>query len=146
VICSSHAGSSLDHGDCKHSQCLVTADGIAILDFDHCGMADPATDIGTYTATLRQLGIWQELNAGATSASAARKRWLRELEDRFLDEYCAASGFGEGFRLRVTWYEAVAMMRKALRAFARAPRSPMPRAEVEEAWRMLAELPADSRP
>jgi aminoglycoside phosphotransferase (APT) family kinase protein len=130
------------HGDCKHSQCMVAPDGIAILDFDHCGMADPATDIGTYLATLRQLGLWQSLRSGGTPQAAARSRWLRSLEDRFLDAYTDASGFSPGFRLRATWYEAVALMRKALRGFARSPRSSMPLAQVEEAWRVLATLPA----
>jgi aminoglycoside phosphotransferase (APT) family kinase protein len=132
---------SLVHGDCKHSQFLLTAAGPAILDFDHCGMSDPANDIGVYLATLRQLGIWQELKAGGGAAAAARKRWLRELEDRFLDAYVAASDFSPAFRLRATWYEAAALLRKALRGFARSPRSPMPGAQVEEAWRCLAELP-----
>ena len=131
---------TLVHGDCKHSQCMLTPAGVAILDFDHCGMADPASDIGTYLATLRQLGIHQALKAHGSAASAARTRWLRALEDRFLEEYCAVSGFSTGFRLRATWYEAVALMRKALRGFARAPRSPMPLAQVEEAWRILATL------
>lgn len=132
----------LVHGDCKHSQCMVTPDGIAILDWDHCGMADPATDIGTYVATLRQMGIWQALRAREAGPAAARARWLRALEDDFLDAYCAASGFGPGFRQRVIWYEAAALMRKALRGFARSPRSPMPLAQVEEAWRCLATLDA----
>ena len=132
---------SLVHGDCKHSQCLVSPSGIAILDWDHCGMADPATDIGTYLATLRQIGIHQSLVARGSEAAAARTRWLRALEDAFLDAYCAASGYSTGFRLRATWYEAVALMRKALRGFARSPRSPMPIAQVEEAWRVLETLP-----
>ncbi len=132
----------LVHGDCKHSQCMVTPDGIAILDFDHCGMADPATDIGTYLATLRQLAIHQALGASDGAAAAARGRWLRDLEDRFLDEYCAASGYSPGFRPRAIWYEAAALMRKALRGFARSPRSPMPLAQVEEGWRCLEALPA----
>lgn len=133
---------TLVHGDCKHSQCLVTPSGIAILDFDHCGMADPATDIGTYLATLRQLGIWQSLKAGGTAASVSRARWLRGLEDEFLDAYVEAGPRDSGFHLRATWYEAVALMRKALRAFARSPRSPMPLAQVEAARHCLAELPA----
>jgi hypothetical protein len=132
---------TLVHGDCKHSQCMLTADGVAILDFDHCGMADPATDIGTYAATLRQLGIHQALKARGLGGAAERTAWLRALEERFLEAYCAASGYGEGFRLRTTWYEAAALLRKALRGFARAPRSPMPLAQVEEAWRVLATLP-----
>jgi hypothetical protein len=132
---------TLVHGDCKHSQCMLTTDGVAILDWDHCGMADPATDIGTYIATLRQLGIHQSLKAHSSAAAQARTQWLRALEDRFLDEYCAAAGFDADFKLRATWYEAAALMRKALRGFARAPRSPMVPAQVEEAWRVLATLP-----
>lgn len=131
---------TLVHGDCKHSQCMLTAEGVAILDWDHCGMADPATDIGTYLATLRQMGIHQALKSRGSDASAARTRWLRTLEDQFLDAYVEASGFGDSFRPRARWYEAVALMRKALRAFARAPRSPMPLAQVEEGWRILGEI------
>jgi hypothetical protein len=112
-----------------------------MLDFDHCGMSDPASDVGTYLATLRQLGIRQALYATDRAAAQARGVWLRALEDRFLDEYCVASSRGEGFRRRAGWYEAVALMRKALRAFARSPRSPMPCAEAAEAWRCLAALP-----
>jgi len=132
---------TLVHGDCKHSQCMLSPDGVAILDWDHCGMADPATDIGTYLATLRQMGIHQSLKSRGSAAATVRTRWLRALEDDFLDAYIAASGFGAGFRLRARWYEAAALMRKALRAFARAPRSPMPLAQVDEGWRLLAELP-----
>jgi hypothetical protein len=131
---------TLVHGDCKHSQCMLTPAGVAILDWDHCGMADPATDIGTYLATLRQIGIHQALKSRGSAASAARTRWLRALEDQFLDAYVDASSFGDSFRRRARWYEAAAMMRKALRAFARAPRSPMPLAQVEEGWRILEEL------
>jgi aminoglycoside phosphotransferase (APT) family kinase protein len=133
---------TLVHGDCKHSQCMLASQGVAILDWDHCGMADPATDIGTYLATLRQMGIHQALKSRGSDASTARARWLRALEDEFLDAYVAQSGFGEGFYHRARWYEAVALMRKALRAFSRAPRSPMPLAQVAEGWRVLAALPA----
>ena len=135
------AVNTLVHGDCKPNQFLIGAEGVAILDFDHCGMSDPANDIGTFLATLRQMGIRQSLKARGGPAAEARTRWLLSLEDRFLDAYCAASGYGEGLRLRATWYEAAALMRKALRGFARAPRSPMPLAQTEEAWRILATLP-----
>ncbi|HEX5692780.1 MAG TPA: phosphotransferase [Roseiflexaceae bacterium] len=133
---------TLVHGDCKHSQCMITPEGVAILDFDHCGMADPATDIGTYIATLRQMAIHQALKARGGVAAEARTHWLRALEDQFLEAYRVAAGFDERFLLRARWYEAVALMRKALRGFARAPRSPMPLAQVEEGWRVLEQLPA----
>ena len=120
-------------------------DRVGILDFDHCGMSDPASDVGTYLATLRQLAIWQSLVARGSPASRSRSAWLRALEAQFLAEYCRASGRDESFRLLETWYEAVGLMRKALRAFARSPRSPMPLAQAEEAWRCLAELPVAAR-
>jgi len=133
---------SLSHGDCKPSQFLIGREVIAILDFDSCGMADPASDVGTYLATLRQLGIWQSLRANGSAAAQVRKAWLRALEDRFLEEYCTATNEGADFRRRAIWYEAVGLMRKAIRAFARSPRSLMPAAQVEEAWRCLETLPA----
>jgi hypothetical protein len=136
-----HAEVSLIHGDCKPSQFLITADGAGILDFDHCGMADPASDVGTYLATLRQLGVRQSLKAGNGAAAQTLKEWLRALEDCFLDEYCAASNRSGDLRLRAAWYEAVALMRKALRSFSRSPRSPLVGALVEEAWSCLAALP-----
>jgi aminoglycoside phosphotransferase (APT) family kinase protein len=132
---------SLVHGDCKPSQFLIGPNHVALLDFDHCGMADPASDVGNFLASLRQLGARQWLKERKSAAAAARSLWLQTLEQRFLDEFCAASGRGADFRWRVRWYEAVALLRKALRSFARAPRSPLPAALVDEAWRCLATLP-----
>lgn len=130
----------LVHGDCKPSQFLVGPAGVAMLDFDHCGMADPATDVGTYLATLRQLGAWQSLDRRRAAGAAARARRMRALEELFLEGYCTASARRPEFRLRAIWYEAVALLRKALRAFARNPRSAMPALLVEEAWRCLDDL------
>lgn len=132
---------ALIHGDCKPNQMLFDGERIALLDFDTCAMADPAADVGTYLATLRQLGIWQSLRAKDSVAAQSRTAWLRALEERFLDEYCAETGSSADFRLRATWYEAVALLRKALRAFARSPRSALPVGEAREAWRCLDRLP-----
>lgn len=132
---------SLVHGDCKPSQFLISDDHVAILDFDHAGMADPANDVGTFLATLRQLALKQSLKAHGDAPSAGRAQWLLALEKRFLDEYCAASSRAQGFYLRARWYEAVGLMRKALRAFGRSPFSPLPGALTAQAWDCLAELP-----
>lgn len=135
--------SSLIHGDCKPSQFLLSAAQVALLDFDHCGLADPASDVGNFMATLRQLAIRQGLKARAVpQAALARTRWLRALEQEFLDRYSASSGRNELFRLRTTWYESAALLRKALRAFGRSPHSNLPAALVEEAWACLAALPS----
>ena len=101
-----HAGPGLVHGDCKPSQFRISDAAMALLDFDHCGLADQASDVGTFLATLRQRS-----HAG--------------LEAPFLDAYTRAGGDESG-RQRAHWYQSVALLRKALRAFARSPRSPVP--------------------
>jgi aminoglycoside phosphotransferase (APT) family kinase protein len=146
------AETGLIHGDCKPSQFLLGAARVALLDLDHCGVGDPAADVGTFLATLRQMGIRGTLDRRGRSrpsdrwrggspgpaAAAARGRSLQELAEQFLAEYCAASGRGPDFRPRVAWHEAVALIRKAQRAFARSPRSPLPAALVEGAWHCYA--------
>jgi aminoglycoside phosphotransferase (APT) family kinase protein len=131
---------ALVHGDCKPSQFLI-ADGIAwLLDLDHCGVAEPATDVGTFLASLRQLAVRRRL-------AGVRQRIAEEpvaLGERFLATYRAARGDGAP-ESRARWHEAVALERKALRAFARAPRSPLPRALVLEAHLCLDQLPAGRR-
>jgi aminoglycoside phosphotransferase (APT) family kinase protein len=102
-----HPVPSLVHGDCKPSQFRLSDSAMALLDFDHCGLADPASDVGTFLATLRQ-------------------RSLAGLEVPFLDAYTRAVADESG-RQRAHWYQSVALLRKALRAFARSPRSPVPR-------------------
>jgi aminoglycoside phosphotransferase (APT) family kinase protein len=132
----------LVHGDCKPSQFLIGPEHVALLDFDHCGMADQASDVGTFLASLRQLAVRQWLKERGSMAARERSLWLGTLEQSFLGEYCAASGRGADFRRRATWYEAAALLRKALRSFARSPRSPLPAGLVDEAWRCLATLPS----
>ena len=45
----------LVHGDCKPNQFLLRGDrDVVLLDLDSCGRADPAGDVGTFLATLRQ--------------------------------------------------------------------------------------------
>lgn len=96
----------LVHGDCKPSQFHTTSAGLALLDFDHCGVADPASDVGTFLASLRQ-------------------RSREALEGAFLHAYAEAVAEAD-IAERARWYESVALLRKALRAFARSPQSPVP--------------------
>lgn len=124
--------SGLVHGDCKPSQFLLRgADEVVLLDLDSCGRADPAGDVGTFLATLRQQTV-RQLLARRTTPSAARAQSARA--EVFLRAYIGATGgTAEGdLRRRISWYEAVALERKALRSFARAPRSPLTRALVEQ--------------
>lgn len=121
----------IGHGDCKPSQFLLNADQVALLDFDHCGMADPAADVGLFLATLRQNALRLHTKAayrkrGTTWTSTAAAA-------HFLNVYLAASDAPTDFRVRVAWYEALALLRKAWRGFARSPWSPLPDLLVQEA-------------
>lgn len=118
------AARGLVHGDCKPSQFLLRPGAVALLDFDHCGVADPACDVGAFLAALR----------GRTLTGAAPG--AHHLPAEFLAGYGHVAGPDAAARVR--WYEAVALVRKALRAFARAPRSPLPAALAAEAQRCLA--------
>jgi hypothetical protein len=123
------------HGDCKPSQFLLSADRVHLLDLDHCGTSDQAGDVGTFLATLRQLEVRHSL-AGRLPVGATAFAGSAEL---FLCAYLRSAGPGRDLA-RIRWQEAVALERKALRAFARAPRSPLAGALIDEAQRCLDNL------
>ena len=122
------------HGDCKPSQFLLAEPTVNLLDLDHCGISHQAADVGTFMATLRQFAVRHRL-AGRSAALSER---LPELGEEFLTAYLDAMGDSEQGRIR--WHEAVALERKALRSFARAPRSPVAAALIHEADRCLDRL------
>lgn len=134
------ARTCLVHGDCKPSQFLINGQRAALLDFDHCGMADPAVDLGTFLATLQQMQVKQTLKDHGRLPPSVR--WLPDLKRQFLEAYGAASGDAPVFWQRTAWYEAVALLRKAIRGFERSPFSPLPAALVAEARKGVAALPA----
>jgi hypothetical protein len=102
-------------------------------------MADPAVDVGTYLATLQQMKVRETIkNRGQPVPCAS---WLPGLERQFLEAYCSASGYPPEFWHRAAWYEAVALLRKAIRGFERSPFSQLPAALVAEAWKGLETLP-----
>lgn len=134
----------LVHGDCKPSQFLIQGQKVALLDFDHCGMADPAVDVGTFLATLQQMQVKQTMkNRGQPAACSG---WMPALKRQFLDAYCTASGYPSEFLHRAAWYEAVGLLRKAIRGFERSPFSPLPAALIAAAWKGLEALPPPSYP
>ena len=115
----------LVHGDCKPSQFLLGDDRrVVLLDLDSCGRADPASDVGTFLATLRQHAARRLLARRRTAAGPADATRLAE---GFLRVYLANTPAVDraDLRRRIGWYEAVALERKALRCFARSPRSPL---------------------
>jgi hypothetical protein len=133
------ATTCLVHGDCKPAQFLIKDQQVALLDFDHCGMADPAVDVGTYLATLQQMKVRETIKNRGQPAPCAS--WLPGLKRQFLEAYCSASGYPPEFWHRAAWYEAAALLRKAIRGFERSPFSQLPAALVAEAWKGLETLP-----
>ena len=133
------ATTRLVHGDCKPAQFLINNQQVALLDFDHCGMADPAVDVGTFLATLQQMKVKQTMKNRGKPARCTD--WLPDLKRQFLEAYCDASGSPSGFWHLAKWYEAVGLLRKAIRGFERSPFSPLPAALVAEAWKVLETLP-----
>lgn len=120
------------HGDCKPGQFLLAGDGtVYLLDFDHCGISDQAGDAGTFVASLRQLAVQRAV----TGASAASTAGLDALTENFMTTYCES--MEDNLYTRIRWHAAVALQRKALRSFARSPKSPLPTALVEESHRYL---------
>jgi aminoglycoside phosphotransferase (APT) family kinase protein len=128
----------LVHGDCKPGQFLLAEGGpVYLLDLDHCGVSDQAGDVGTFAASLRQLAV-QRIASGATPDQTAS---LIALADTFIVAYTKHRKNvdlpTQDLYTRIRWQEAVALQRKALRAFARAPKSPVPAALVDEGHRCL---------
>lgn len=130
------ATTGLVHGDCKPSQFLLGADdSVVLLDLDHLGTSDQAGDVGTFVATLAQFAVRHRLAGRPTDHDEA----LAELEQAFLETYLVHRP-APGLRERAAWHSAVALERKALRAFARAPRSPLATALALEGHRRLDSL------
>jgi tRNA A-37 threonylcarbamoyl transferase component Bud32 len=119
------------HGDCKPSQFVLDRRDIYLLDVDHVGLSDVAADVGTFMASLRQLAVQRSQNR-RTSVSDV----YDQLADAFLQEYAEVRGSRPDLE-RIRWQEAVALERKALRAFARAPLSPLVVGLTTEAHRCL---------
>ena len=120
----------LVHGDCKPSQFLLDGPQVLLMDLDHLGVSDQATDVGTFLASLRQLGARRSFSEPPPD--------IEGLRATFLDAYCERCDHAD--RHRILWQEAVALERKALRAYARAPRSPLAGILASTAQRCLDDL------
>ena len=129
------ARNGIVHGDCKPSQFLLDGRRVYVMDLDHLGVSDQAADVGTFLASLRQTAARSALTRGHRGGSEL----VDELSRVFLRSYLAARG-DDATRTRIQWQMAAALERKALRSFARAPRSPLAGALVEEAHRCLDAL------
>ena len=122
------------HGDCKPSQFLLSGNRVVLLDLDHLGIAEQATDVGTFLASLRQQAVRRRL-----AGRPAQEEAMDALAAAFMSAYIQSRGAQDQLT-GIHWHVAVALERKALRAFARAPRSPLAAALVDDAQHCLDTL------
>jgi Phosphotransferase enzyme family len=105
---------SLCHGDFKHEQLLFDGPDSALVDFDAMCQAEPALDLGKVLAHLRTESRKIQLSASVSSSLAD------ELAEQLLRAYVSAAGDQledeRQLRLRTTLYEAIALLRLALRS------------------------------
>jgi Phosphotransferase enzyme family len=105
---------SLCHGDFKHEQLLFDGGSSGLVDFDSLCQAEPALDLGKFLAHLRTEAEKIQRRASVSSPLAD------ELAEQFVRAYLSAAGDRledeRRLRLRTTLYEAVALLRLALRS------------------------------
>ena len=122
------------HGDLGPSQLLWQRGRIVVLDFDECTRGDPALDLGNLLTQLRRLTLRKP---GKRPVFTALRRML-------LDAYQRWSTPDPDLRLRVAWYEQVALLRKIQFLATDTTRHKSAEALRErqaEAVRLLEELP-----
>ena len=100
------------HGDAKADQFLVRPTDVALLDFDHCGIGDPAADVADFASKIVQ----RSLASGRPSRPVADS-----LSAAFVHAYRDAARSGPSFPTRVGLHASAALGRRALRSFQRAP-------------------------
>jgi phosphotransferase family enzyme len=103
----------LGHGDFKHEQLLFDGARSGLVDFDAMCQAEPALDLGKFLAHLR---VEAERSKRRASVSSGLDE---ELAERFLRAYVGAPGDHvedeRRLRMRTALYEALALLRLALR-------------------------------
>jgi aminoglycoside phosphotransferase (APT) family kinase protein len=101
------------HGDLNPSQVLFDGPTTSVVDFDTVCLAEPALDLGQFTARLAAAVRAAEDAAGRTHAGEA------DLGSQFLREYVRVSGCGdpEGLFARVEVYRTVSLARLAVRSW-----------------------------
>lgn len=108
------------HGDCKPSQVLLGTT-ISFLDPDHLGAGDPAADVAQMHVSLFQEAVRRDGAIGGAATDTAR-----HLIESFDTAYWQAQRQPDPtLRERVHWLERLTMVRKAFRADARHPGSPL---------------------
>jgi len=116
---SSRLAHRLSHGDFTSTQLLADGRACGLVDFDTVCHAEPALDLGQFTAHLRVACRKAERRAGASRAELADR-----LCERFLDVYARSTPGGPpaARRLlrRARAYELVSLLRLAIHSWQKA--------------------------
>lgn len=95
---------ALSHRDLHDGQLMVSAEGLALVDFDLLALADPALDAGNLLAHLELRRLQRFPGVDDATAAAARRAFL--------------GGLGReeegGFRSRLGFYRGTSLLRLAL--------------------------------
>jgi aminoglycoside phosphotransferase (APT) family kinase protein len=128
---------SFSHGDFTHSQVLFDGYEIGVVDLDNFCRAEPALDLGQFTAYLR-VAIRKAGRASSRSSEALSD----ELCDLFLRGYQAAARTSDGdrFAQRVALHEQVSLVRIVVRSWQQ-----LKPARVENALAVLRDRGARGR-
>jgi aminoglycoside phosphotransferase (APT) family kinase protein len=104
----------LCHGDFNHGQLLFDGNGASLLDLDTLCWAEPVLDLGKFVAHVR--AETEKLRRRAAVSS----RLGDDLAEQFLDAYLGVAGAsaedGPRLRARAAVYEAMALLRLAVRS------------------------------
>ena len=104
------------HGDFTYTQVIFEGTQSGLVDFDSVCQAEAALDLGHFLAYLRVAGAKaQQLASGAPSTL------VNDLREQFLQTYIRSMGAQvediERLRVRVSVYQMVSLLRRALRSW-----------------------------
>jgi hypothetical protein len=74
------------HGSFHPAQVLVTEEGVAFIDFDKSGQAEPASDLGAFTTKLRHMAV-NKVDTHGYDPDGASESAVEDLREVFIGGY-----------------------------------------------------------
>jgi aminoglycoside phosphotransferase (APT) family kinase protein len=107
----------LCHGSFHPAEVVLTGAGVAFLDFDKSGQAEPASDVAAFTTKLRHMAV-NKVDSHAYDPRGGCESAVERLRTRFLDAYRRLAPLSED---RLTAWEALELFSLVLSAAKKAP-------------------------
>jgi Ser/Thr protein kinase RdoA (MazF antagonist) len=82
------------HGSFHPAQVLVTAERLALIDFDKCCQAEPARDLAAFTTKLRHMAV-NKVDTHRYDPGGAAEVMVETLRETFLGEYTRTAPLSE---------------------------------------------------